>query len=50
MTPNNSLVTWERPPQTIFKLNFDGAAKGNPSLAGMGGAMRDSRGEILGIY
>jgi ribonuclease HI len=38
------------PPQTIFKLNFDGAAKGNPGLAGVGEAIRDSGGEILGIY
>lgn len=29
---------WEAPPQSVFKLNFDGAAKGNPSLVGVGGA------------
>jgi hypothetical protein len=47
---SNSSETWEPPPQTIFKLNFDGAAKGNPGLAGVGGVIRDLRGEILGIY
>ena len=46
----NSPEKWEPPPQAIFKLNFDGEAKGNPSLAGVGGAIRDSGGEILWIY
>ena len=41
---------WEPPPQAIFKLNFDGAAKGNLGWAGIGGAIRDTRGTILRIY
>ena len=46
-----SQENWDRPPpQAIFKLNFDGEAKGNPGPAGIGGAIRDSRGGILRIF
>lgn len=38
------------PPQSIYKLNIDGAAKGNPGQAGVGGAVQDATGEIQGIY
>lgn len=34
----------------MFKLNFDGASKGNPGLAGYGGAIRNSEGNPVGIY
>lgn len=34
----------------IYKLNFDGAAKGNPGPAGIGGAIRNFEGTILGIF
>ena len=34
----------------IYKLNFDGAAKGNPRPAGIGGAIRNSEGNILGLF
>ena len=40
----------EPPPQAIFKLNFDEAAKGNLGPVGIGGAIRDSRGGILKIF
>ena len=31
-------------------MNFDGAAKGNPSPIGIGGLIRDSHGKILSHY
>lgn len=34
----------------MFKLNFDGATKGNPNPAGLGGVFRNASGEILGVY
>ena len=30
---------WEPPPTNMFKLNFDGASKGNSRPAGFGGAI-----------
>lgn len=36
-------VRWERPPRGWIELNTDGAAKGNPGLAGCGGAVRDEK-------
>ena len=41
---------WSPPPQRIFKLNFDGVAKGNSGLAGIGGVIRNSEGSILGVF
>ena len=41
---------WSPPPQWIFNLNFDGAAKGNPGPAGIGVAIRNSEGIILGVF
>lgn len=32
------------PPFGILKFNVDGAARGNPGLAGIGGALRNCRG------
>ena len=34
----------------VFKLNFDGAAKGNPGLTGVGGAYQNAAEEIVGLY
>lgn len=31
-----NLAIWKPPPQGHFKLNFDGASRGNPSLVGVG--------------
>jgi len=31
-------------------LNFDGASRGNPGMAGIGGSLRNQHGEILHIY
>jgi ribonuclease HI len=41
---------WSPPPTSFVKLNFDGASKGNPSLAGLGGVFRDHQGQILRTY
>jgi len=41
---------WQPPLAGSYKLNFDGAAKGNPGQAGFGGAIRNSQGEILWAY
>jgi len=43
-------VTWKPPPKHTFKLNFDGASKGNPGLAGFGGIIRNHEGEPLILY
>ena len=40
----------EPPPDLTYKLNFDGASKGNPGLTGYGGANRNSDGKPVGIY
>jgi ribonuclease HI len=41
---------WTPPPAGFLKLNFDGAAKGNPGMTGMGGVIRDSGGNIIRLY
>jgi ribonuclease HI len=41
---------YRNPQQGFIKLNFDGAAKGNPGEAGTGGVFRDDRGRTLRIY
>ena len=38
------------PPAGSFKLNVDGAAKGNPRPAGYGGVIRNSKGSILSLF
>ena len=41
---------WNPPPVRSLKLNFDGAEKGNPSMTGMGGVIRDSDSNIIRLY
>ena len=38
------------PAPQVFKVNFDGVAKGNPGMAGFGGACRDHKEEILQVF
>lgn len=46
-----SLFGWDSPSSNSIKINTDGAARGNPSLAGFGGVFRDSRGVwITGFF
>jgi hypothetical protein len=41
---------WTPPLLGFLKLNFDGVTKGNPGVAGMGGVIRDSGGNIIRLY
>ena len=42
--------SWNTPPTSFIKLNFDDASKGNPGSTGRGGFFRNNKGEILYIY
>src|SRR4051812_7434369 len=44
---NTQLVIWKKPNLNIFKLNVDGASKGNPGIAGAGGLIRNSEGDFI---
>eukprot|EP00253_Pinus_taeda_P022878 PITA_22878 len=48
--PRTGPLGWHRPPVGFLKLNFNGASRGNPELAGIGGVIRNHNGEILYIY
>lgn len=41
---------WTLPTFNTFKLNFDGASRQNPGMAGYGGVVRDHTGAIHLIY
>lgn len=47
---STNVNTWIPPPTGFLKINFDGASRGNLGLAGIGGVLRDNRGEIQHIY
>lgn len=49
-THKDSPLCWSPPNPPSFKLNFDGAAKGNTSPAGYGGIFRTSEGSPMHIY
>jgi len=38
---NVDINIWKPHPHGFLKVNIDGASKGNPGLAGFGGAIRD---------
>ena len=42
--------SWSPPPRLVFKLNFDGEARGNPSDEGYARVYRNSFGEIIQVY
>ncbi|KAL0312659.1 UNVERIFIED_CONTAM: putative ribonuclease H protein [Sesamum radiatum] len=44
------LCRWLPPPNGFWKLNSDGASKGNPGPLGAGGLIRDSRGKLIMAY
>jgi ribonuclease HI len=44
-----SQTHWDAPPKDWFKLNFDGASKGNPGPIGYGAIIRNDKGEIIHI-
>ena len=46
----SSPKSWSPPPPMVFKLNFDGASRGNPGLMGFGGLCRDSLGRIIFVF
>lgn len=44
-----SMCIWSFPPNSWFKDNFDGAAKGNPGPTGCGGVIRNGVGFCIGV-
>eukprot|EP00253_Pinus_taeda_P029227 PITA_29227 len=46
----SSCESWQCPPVEGLKLNFDGASRSNPGLVGIGGVIRNKKGDILHIY
>lgn len=45
-----TLVSWLLPPSGRFKLNADGASRGNPGTSGGAGVLRDATGNLLLAY
>ncbi|KAL0392788.1 UNVERIFIED_CONTAM: putative ribonuclease H protein [Sesamum radiatum] len=45
-----SIVRWQAPSPSWFKLNTDGSSLGNPGLAGAAGIIRDSAGHVHLAY
>ena len=43
-------VSWLSPPFVVFKLNVDGAARGKTRLVGIGGALRNHKGEVVHMF
>ena len=41
---------WSLPPKGWFKANFDGATKGNPRKAGVGGIIRNEHGKGIAAF
>ena len=46
----SSPKSWSLPPPLVFKLNFDGASRGNPGATGFSGLCRDSQGRVIFIF
>ena len=43
------LIGWKPPPFGFYKLNRNGSAKSNPSVAGAGGLIKDHKGNWIGF-
>ncbi|EOY12946.1 Uncharacterized protein TCM_031451 [Theobroma cacao] len=43
-------TSWSPPPTGEFKFNVDSSAKGRPGLAGCGGVLQDSDGNVVGLF
>ena len=43
-------ITWSPPPLGLLKLNMDGASRGKPRPAAIGGVLRDCKGNALIIF
>jgi len=43
----NNPTIWTPPPSGFLKLNFDGASRGNPRLAGFGVVLRNHTSKII---
>ncbi|KAF9620424.1 hypothetical protein IFM89_012601 [Coptis chinensis] len=50
MAPKMLECYWYLPPRGIMKMNTDGAARGNPGIAGWGVVFRDHDGTVKGTY
>ncbi|KAL0411456.1 UNVERIFIED_CONTAM: putative ribonuclease H protein [Sesamum latifolium] len=48
--PAPKLVCWLPPHDELVKLNCDGASKGNPGEAGVGGLLRNKQGKLIFAY
>ena len=48
--PPRSSQTWQFLMEGSFKMNFDGAAKGNPGPVGFIGVIRNSEGKVLSVF
>eukprot|EP00253_Pinus_taeda_P028466 PITA_28466 len=47
---SSQIHSWQPPPEACLKLNFDGASRGNPGIAGIGGVIRNHKGDIVHIF
>eukprot|EP00253_Pinus_taeda_P020626 PITA_20626 len=47
---SSQIHSWQPPPEACLKLNFDGASRGNPGIAGIGGVIRNHKGDIIHIF
>ena len=45
-----NMTEWAPPQAGWLKLNFDGSSWGNPGLAGFGGLLRTSTGQVMKVY
>ncbi|KAL0294570.1 UNVERIFIED_CONTAM: putative ribonuclease H protein [Sesamum radiatum] len=47
LSGKKQLLHWRKPPEGWYKLNTDGASKGNPGISGAGGILRDQLGKVI---